>query len=474
MSDNCGGQDSSSNDLNLNLTDDATQSLAIGTACTSGIYKPSNDGEGDVFPAPAPATYGSFLHDFEGEDANGAWKLFALDDNGSDAGLIRAWGLNIETRTAQIVIPATGSSGVAAPYPAVQYVKAPPGEVVADVELNFGGFSHLNPDDVDILLADEQGDSAVVMSDACGDQDIHLFNWSFSDLNPTLLDDDSGGGCGANNVIPTAYGPDPDPTDSWPLPAPTPSLSSFSEAFTGTEGGVWSLFVTDDSPGATGYVDTWTLSFTTRPATSLGFNQPTLTAPEGAEVPFAIDRNGPTPFGPAKVKLSASAGSARPGEDFNFPTRTVEIDRKLIRLLPSVMAKDDGIAEKAETFRLNLSDPEGDALLSDGTRSITVTIPASKNATLKLGKLKLKRKKGTGTLAAAISSPGKVTIAGSGLKKMAKTMKKPGKVLLPLRPTGKAKRSLRRTGKANLRAKVTYVTLGGRKVTRKRKLTLRL
>lgn len=90
--------------------DDAAGSLTTNGPITTGAYRPSNFGTGDFFPAPAPPApasgYGAALADFIGTNPNGDWKLFILDDQGSDVGLLASgWRLSILTTQAPVVAP---------------------------------------------------------------------------------------------------------------------------------------------------------------------------------------------------------------------------------------------------------------------------------------------------------------------------------------------------------------------------------
>ena len=85
----------------------AAGSLTTNGPITTGAYRPSNFGTGDFFPAPAPASgYGTALADFIGTNPNGDWKLFIVDDQGSDVGLLASgWRLSILTTQAPVVAP---------------------------------------------------------------------------------------------------------------------------------------------------------------------------------------------------------------------------------------------------------------------------------------------------------------------------------------------------------------------------------
>jgi hypothetical protein len=72
--------------------------LPDSTRILSGIYKPTNYGDGDAFPPPAPAAIaGADFASLAGIDPNGTWSLFIVDDQGGDSGnLARGWSLGIE------------------------------------------------------------------------------------------------------------------------------------------------------------------------------------------------------------------------------------------------------------------------------------------------------------------------------------------------------------------------------------------
>ena len=93
--------------ITLTLDDQAARSLSDTDPLVSGIYKPTNiidptEGttEGDA-PGPSSTSFPSALSTFNGESANGTWKLWVDDDNlnAKDiAGKIYGgWGLDIAT-----------------------------------------------------------------------------------------------------------------------------------------------------------------------------------------------------------------------------------------------------------------------------------------------------------------------------------------------------------------------------------------
>jgi hypothetical protein len=94
--------------------------------------------------------------------------------------------------------------------------------------------------------------------------------------------------------------------------------------------------------------------------------------------------------------------------------------------------------------------------------------------TLKLGKLKRNKKKGTAKQIVFLPLPdaGTVTIKGKGLKTKTRKVTGAKKVKLPVIAKGKKRKALNQTGKAKLKAKVTYQPTGNAVKTLKRKLKL--
>jgi subtilisin-like proprotein convertase family protein len=86
--------------VNATLTFD-DGAAAIGATVVSGTFRPTNSGTGDVFPAPAPAgphPDPQQLSVFNGQNPNGTWSLFIVDDLGGDIGsLSGGWSLEITT-----------------------------------------------------------------------------------------------------------------------------------------------------------------------------------------------------------------------------------------------------------------------------------------------------------------------------------------------------------------------------------------
>jgi len=468
MSDNCGSQTLSA--VTFTFSDAAASTLPAGATCSTGTYKPSNNATEipDNFPDAVTNDPASNLSVFNGTDPTGFWTLYAIDDNGGDAGTINSWEPDFEIEPAEVHIPEFGTSGTAGPYPSTKTFETPPGQVISDLQLTIDGFGHEVPEDVHAMLADDQGHAVELFANACGNSPLYGINWTFGDPFPYLAGD--GDTCNGGEVQPAGTVGD----FEWPAPAPAPDPGNFSDVFGGRPGGKWHLYVVDDNDGGFGYINGWSLNLTTRPGIETGFDRLAIPAKEGQPAFVYIFREGPTPRGPATVKLTPVAGSARAGKDFRSNPIPLEFGSQVLGVKIGIPVIDDGVAEKAEKFKVTLSDPEGDATIKSNAASTTVTIAASRNATLKLGRVSLNRKKGTGSMAARISSPGTVTVAGKGVRRATIKSQKAGKITLPIRAAGKTEGNLKRTGSATVKARVTYRTLGGRKVTRSRAVNLRL
>lgn len=90
-----------------------------------------------------------------------------------------------------------------------------------------------------------------------------------------------------------------------------------------------------------------------------------------------------------------------------------------------------------------------------------------------VGRLKLNKRAGTGTLLIRVPGPGRVLLKGSGVRRVARRAARAQIVKLPVRLVGKAQRKLRRKGKAQVKGKVTYTPTGGRPRTKTKRLVLK-
>jgi subtilisin-like proprotein convertase family protein len=105
MSDSGAGSPGVSN-IALTLDDYAARPLPslvtgnTGWPFTAGTYRPSNSGTTDQFPAPAPASpYTYTLSAFNGDNPNGTWNLYIVDDANVDSGSISGgWTITFDVR----------------------------------------------------------------------------------------------------------------------------------------------------------------------------------------------------------------------------------------------------------------------------------------------------------------------------------------------------------------------------------------
>ena len=211
------------------------------------------------------------------------------------------------SNVAAIAIPDSGS-GSASPYPSTVVVPHGFG-AVTEVRVVLHGFTHMWPDDVDVLLLGPAGQTTLLMSDAGGSVDATDVTLTFDDAGMALADI---GGVAGGTYRPTNF----DGAEAFAGPAPGGPYGPTLSVFSGTSAaGTWSLFVSDDSSGLGGAISRgWSLHLTTTeggdyvPATGL------VTFPAGSTsqpVPVAI--LGDLTVEPAetfRVVLSEPSGAA--------------------------------------------------------------------------------------------------------------------------------------------------------------------
>lgn len=82
--------------VTLTFSATATASLPANAPITSGTYRPTDYPPDDVFVSPAPPPpRAASLTDFSGQDPNGAWRLFIMDDAAGDHGSLAGWRLDM-------------------------------------------------------------------------------------------------------------------------------------------------------------------------------------------------------------------------------------------------------------------------------------------------------------------------------------------------------------------------------------------
>ena len=152
------------------------------------------------------------------------------------------------------------------PYPSMLQVTG--GATVTDLDVVISGFTHDNPEDVDMLLVGPRGQSVVLMSDA-GDSVGGTYSFTFDDDPPAqpigefLVD---GARYQPSNYAPNECVPFGGPLDAGDpfnvAGAPTGTTLSIFDAT--NPNGTWSLYVLDDcgqpDPGGGGSLQSWCLA----------------------------------------------------------------------------------------------------------------------------------------------------------------------------------------------------------------------
>ncbi|MFN8159768.1 MAG: CehA/McbA family metallohydrolase [Solirubrobacterales bacterium] len=115
-------------------------------------------------------------------------------------------------------------------------------------------------------------------------------------------------------------------------------------------------------------------------------------------------------------------------------------------------------------------DPAGDRI-EDYSSPIWFTRAVPSNR-ISLGGLKLNRSRGSARLTVRVPGPGKLSLAGAGLRPAKRRLGSARALALPLKPKGSALRSLRLRGRAAVRARITFAPDYGKPRTVSWRLTL--
>lgn len=341
--------------------------------CDQFTYLPTNFGQGHVWSYPnlPPPPHGEILADFNNENPNGTWRLY-VEAGGLVAGQIGGgWSLTIETGPADAAVPATGTSGIASPYPMTRDV--PAGDtLITDLDVVLEGVFHQNPDDLDMLLVGPTGKSMVLMSDACGSFDVNAYGWIFDDeaFDP-IPDGGSGNDCGTTSWRPRDY----EVGDVYPAPAPLgPHSSSLSGYDLTSPSGQWRLFVRDDTSSNVGFlVNRFVLDMETRPKAAISV-QETQDISEGVAGNLTLLRPYAGATAAGSVLVSTLPVSATEGTDYTPLAQRVTFAAGQTTATVPIDALTDAAVEGDETYVVQLSSALGDALLSDGSSATTVNI----------------------------------------------------------------------------------------------------
>ena len=272
--------------------------------CPLDTYKPSDGSPSHPFPfegLPGGPTYTHNFDNFDNENANGWWRLYAFSGYALDgcspscaAQLEGGWALRIETGPIALDLPGGAAThGPADPYPQTQ-IRADDGKLITDLNVYVNGVFHNEPDDIDMVLEKVNGPRVMLMSDACGEYDVNAYGWLFDDEAPAPMPDNGTTNiCGATAHRPTNH---QGATESLPAPAPPGPYASSLSAFDLTEaGGEYRLWVNDDENGREGFfTHNFQLDMQTRtpPETTIDKAPPARTTKRRATFEFSSSEAG--------------------------------------------------------------------------------------------------------------------------------------------------------------------------------------
>ena len=268
-----GGSNAVSN-INISFDDTAANFLPDSGALTAGTFRPTDFEPGEVFPAPAPSgmPIGRTLSSLNGTSANGTWRLFVVDDTGANVGDISG-GWNILVGTTAGAISMT-SAGVANPYPSEISVSGLAGSITK-ATVTISNFSHLQPDNVDILISGPDGRRIVLMSDAGGLDEAGGVNLVFDDDAPSAIPD-------AGPLTSGTYRPaDYEPGETYPDPAPPGPVTgtTLNAFYGGVPNGIWRLYVLNENGASYGSIAaTWAVTLQTSTSACLVTISPSVQA----------------------------------------------------------------------------------------------------------------------------------------------------------------------------------------------------
>jgi subtilisin-like proprotein convertase family protein len=250
-----GGSNAVTN-LNISIDDTGTSDLPDSGALTSGTFRPANYEPGDTFPAPAPSgiPMGRTLSSLNGTVANGVWRLFVVDDSGASVGNISGgWNILVGTSAGAINIVGTGTAD---PYPSQIVVSGYSGSITR-ATVTLSNFSHLSPDDVDIMVVGPDGRRIVLMSDAGGTTEAGGIDLTFDDNAASAIPDS--GALASGTYRPADY----EPGEVFPAPAPSgaPTGSTLNAFYGGVPNGIWRLYILNENGTSFGSIaGTWSVT----------------------------------------------------------------------------------------------------------------------------------------------------------------------------------------------------------------------
>ena len=359
------------------MTDNGPCASNMG-AINPGSYDPSSD----PFPTGPPAPPYGFGVNASG-NPNGTWNLYVFDDSNLGMGDIEG-GVELDvdvTGTSAVELPdatpvggETLTRGRSSPYPLTTTIAGQPtDQVLNDVNVAVGGVYHSFPDDLDLLLVGPQGQTVVLMSDACGGTDVNNIVWGWDDESAAMAD--SGPCTNGNSFRPTDVA---DGADTWATAPAGPYGSDLSVFDFTNPNGSWRVFAVDDAAGDEGFMTTEVqISLTMRPKADLPGPGAT-TVDEGQSANVTLQRSATPPLGPASIRVTATPGTAAES-DFPPIDTTVNFARDEATKTVTIGASDDISDEPDETYSLSFTSPTGD-MNYIGAATTTITIADNDDA----------------------------------------------------------------------------------------------
>jgi subtilisin-like proprotein convertase family protein len=158
---------------------------------------------------------------------------------------------------------------IASLYPSTNFVNGLAGQIITKVTVTLQGFSHAFPSDVSVLLVGPQGQGAILMANAGGQNPYSVtnltltFNDDATNSLPLFTNMVSGTFKPTNGYLDPYFGRSSLPFN-FPPPAPLGNSNSPSllTVFKNTDPtGTWNLFVVDDVAGGSGAISNgWSLN----------------------------------------------------------------------------------------------------------------------------------------------------------------------------------------------------------------------
>lgn len=209
------------------------------------------------------------------------------------------------TNNGQVAIPATGTQGVANPYPSEIPVTGFVGGTIQKATATVSGFSHTFPSDVAVLLVGPTGANTILFALEGGGTDVNNIDLTFdqSALNRVPTPMVSG------TFQPTAAAGTT--TAPFAAPAPGPPYNESLNVFNNTTpNGIWRLFVEDRAAADTGsFARGWSLTLNA-PVNTLTAGKPKLNKKNGtARVPATVADAGQLTLSGKGVKTASASKS---------------------------------------------------------------------------------------------------------------------------------------------------------------------